>query len=285
MMKRLFLLLSFGASLLYPQFAEVTIQLDKARLKQTEQAELQGLDESVRQFYQGTTWAEDIQDLDMWLDIHIAFQSTIIINNVTHYQAQVLFNNRLDQMFLVKNALFPYSPGRAIRMMEEFEPLAATLTFYAYLLFAGELDTYEILAGSIYYNKAKALALVGQNALSVSKGWGERIRLVERLEANQDLRRGKFYFYQAYDLAGEEKPDMEAIREAIGQFYASIKAVVNREGQDRYVSLFLTGHAEDIAELMALAAMWDELADMAQLNPDADRFYKNYLRNRNGGPR
>lgn len=285
MMKQLFLLLSFGVGLLYPQFAEVTIQLDKERLKQTEQAELQGLDESVRQFYQGTTWEEDIQDLDMWLDIHIAFQSTIIINNVTHYQAQVLFNNRLDQMFLVKNALFPYSPGRAIRMTEEFEPLAATLTFYAYLLFAGELDTYEILAGSIYYNKAKDLALMGQNALSVSKGWGERIRLVERLEANQDLRRGKFYFYQAYDLAGEERPDMEAIREAIGQFYASIKAVVNREGQDRYVSLFLTGHAEDIAELMALAAMWDELADMAQLNPDADRFYKNYLRNRNGGPK
>ena len=75
----------------------------------------------------------------------------------------------------------------------------------------------------------------------------------------------------------EEKPEIAELRKALSQFYKSIQAVVKREGQERHTSIFLSGHAEEIAELLALAGMWPELAEMMVLNPDCERIYQSYL--------
>ena len=156
--------------------------------------------------------------------------------------------------------------------------MGAVLTFYAYLLIAGELDTYEILAGSNYYAKANTLATLTLNQPQVGRDWAARIKLVERLTNNQDLRRAKAYFYQAFDALAEEKPDLERLKEALGSFYKSIDTMTRREGMDRYTTLFLAGHAEELAEMLARAGMWRELADMAVIHPDGERYYKPYLK-------
>ncbi len=280
-MRALLTLLLAGATSLTAQFADVTVQLDIERLKQSEQQELQGLEAAIQQFYLNSPWEQDIDDLDMVLDMQVMFQSTIIINNERHYQAQILFTNRQDQLYLDKNATFPYSPGRPLRLSPDFDPLPSLpslLEFYAYLLIAGELDTYEAMAGSPYYSKAMDLAILGQSISSISRGWSERIKLVERLISNQELRRAKAYFYQAFDLHADEEPDMEALREFLGQFTSSIQTIVERQGQERYTALFLTGHAAEIAEMLARAEMWSELAAMAEFNPGAERIYKANLK-------
>lgn len=277
-MRVLFALLLVGAASLPAQFAVVTIQLDIERLKQSEQQQLQGLEAAIQQFYLNSPWEQDIDDLDMVLDLQVMFQSTIVINNERHYQAHILFTNRQDQLYLEKDAKFPYSPGRSLRLSFDFNPLPSLLEFYAYVLIAGELDTYEIMGGSPYYSKAMDLALLGQNTPSVSRGWSERIKLVERLTSNQELRRAKAYFYQAFDVLAEEEPDMEVLRGFLGQFTSSIQTIVERQGQERHTTLFLTGHAAKIAEMLARADMWAELAAMAEFNPDAQRIYKANLK-------
>lgn len=277
MLKTFSIVLVLLVGTLHAQFAEVTVQMDVQRLQERERQDLLGLEESIRQFYLRSPWEQDIADLEMFLDIQLVFQSTITIGNEVFYQAQVLITNRQDQRYLIKDAKFPFSPGRSATLSPAFDPLASFLEFYAYLLIAGELDTYEVLAGSTYYTKATSLAIQGERDPYVNKGWSGRLRLVERLSTNQDLRRAKAYFYQAFDVLAEEKPDLAELRKALGRFYKSISTVIKREGQERYTSIFLSGHAEEIAEWMALAGMWQELAEMKVLNPDSERIYQGYL--------
>ncbi len=271
-------LLLLTATILHGQFAEVTVVLDTERLTSNEQQQLQGVVETFKQFYLNAPWDKDIADLDLVLDIQIVIQSTIKLGGEDYYQAQLIFSNRQDQLLVDKNARFPYSPGRAAKFANEFDPLGAVLTFYAYLLIAGELDTYEILAGSNYYTKANTLATLTLNQPLVGRDWGARIKLVERLNTNQDLRRAKAYFFQAFDALAEEEPDLDRLKEALGSFYKSIDTMTRREGMDRHTTLFLTGHAEELAEMLARAGMWRELADMAVMHPDGERFYKSYLK-------
>ncbi|UCD37135.1 MAG: DUF4835 family protein [Fidelibacterota bacterium] len=277
MMKNLSIILIILTGFLHAQFAEVTVQTEVQRLNDRERQELQGLEDAISQFFTSSPWEDEVADLEMFLDIQFVFQSTISIGNETYYQAQVVLSNRQDQRFFIKDANFPYSPGRSVNLTPAFDPLASLLEFYAYLLIAGELDTYELLAGSPYYTKAKSLATLGENDPHVNRGWTDRIRLAERLAANQDLRRAKTHFYQALDMLAEEEPALDELRAALSQFYKSINAVVTREGQDRHMSVFLSGHAEEVAEMMALAGMWNELAEMMILNPDSERIYRSYL--------
>ncbi len=271
-------LLLLTAAILRGQYAEVTVVLDLEWLNNNEQQQLQGLEETIKQFYLNAPWEQDIADLDMVLDIQIVFQTTIDLGSEDYYQAQVVFSNRQDQLLFDKNTRFPYSPGRAVQFANEYDPLGAVLTFYAYLLIAGELDTYEILAGSNYYTKANTLATLTLNQPQVGRDWAARIKLVERLNTNQDLRRAKAYLFQAFDALAEEEPDLVRLQEALGSFYKSIDTMTRREGMDRQTTLFLTGHTEEIAEMLARAGMWRELAEMAKLHPDGERFYKSYLK-------
>ncbi len=277
-MRNPIVLILLTAAILHGQFAEVAVVLDMEWLNSNEQQQLQGLEETIQQFYLNAPWERDITDLDMVLDIQILFQSTIDLGSEDYYQAQVVFSNRQDQLLFDKNTRFPYSPGRAVQFANEYDPLGSVLTFYAYLLIAGELDTYEILAGSNYYTKANTLATLTLNQPQVGRDWGARIKLVKRLNTNQDMRRAKAYLFQAFDALAEEEPDLDLLKEALGSFYKSIDTMTRREGMDRHTTLFLTGHAEEIAEMLARAGMWRELADMAVLHTDGERFYKSYLK-------
>lgn len=283
MQKTLITILVVLAGSLYAQFTEVAVRTEVERLKDRERQDLQGLEEAIQQFYISSPWDQDIADLEMYLDVQLVFLSTLIIGNEVYYQAQVLFSNRQDQRYFIRDATFTYSPGRSVNLSSVFDPLASLLEFFAYLLIAGELDTYEILAGSPYYTRAASLAVIGKNDRYVGRGWDDRLRQAEHLAANQDLRRGKAYFYRAFDIRAGEKPELAELRKALGQFYKSIQTVIKREGQERQTSIFLSGHAEEIAEMLALAGMWDELADMRVLNPDGERIYQNYLEGKNGG--
>ena len=283
MQKTLITILVVLAGSLSAQFTEVAVRTEVERLKDRERQDLQGLEEAIQQFYISSPWEQDIADLEMYLDVQLVFLSTLTIGNEVYYQAQVLFSNRQDQRYFIRDATFTYSPGRSVNLSTAFDPLASLLEFFAYLLIAGELDTYEILAGSPYYTRAASLAVIGQNDPYVGRGWDNRLQLAERLAANQDLRRGKAYFYQAFDILAGEKPDLAELRKALGQFYKSIQTVIKREGQERQTSIFLSGHAEEIAEMLAQAGMWDELADMRVLNPDGDRIYQNYLEGKSEG--
>lgn len=262
---------------LYGQFADVTVTLDSRRLMEQERQNLQGLEQSIQQFYLASPWEREISDLEIYLEIQLVFESTVTIGNDRYFQAQMLISNHQDQRYLVRNVVFPYTPGRSVGLSPIYDPLSSLLEFYAYIVIAGELDNYGMLAGSSYYTLAANLANLGQIDPYTGQGWVDRLRLAEELATNQELRRAKAYFYQALDGWAAEEPDSVAIANSLNQFYRSIQTIVEREGQERNTSTFLSGNAEEIAELLHRAGLLEELAGMIVLNPDSEVIYRNYL--------
>jgi len=280
--KTIYLLISI-MGVLYGQFADVTITLDTQRLMEQERQDLQGLEQSIQQFYLASPWEREISDLEIYLEIQLVFESTVTIGNDRYFQAQMLITNHQDQRYLVRSMIFPYTPGRSVGLSPIFDPLSSLLEFYAYIFIAGELDTYGMLAGSSYYTQATNLANLGQNDPYTGQGWVDRLRLAEELVTNQELRHAKAYFYQALNGWAAEEPDSVTIVNSLNQFYRSIQRIVEREGQERNTSIFLSGNAEEIAEVLVKAGMLEELERMIILNPDSEVIYRNYLEG-NGQP-
>lgn len=268
------------ANSLAAQFLDVTCNLAVEHLKARQRQDVQGLSNAVVQFFKSSSWAEDIADLDMDVDIQMAFLPSVIIGNENYFQAQILITNRQDQLYFIKDAKFRYQQGRAVTLSPAYEPLASLLEFYAYLLIAGELDTYEPMGGSAYYSKASTLAQLSQNAPHLGRSWNRRVTEVEDMSTNQDLRLAKAYFYQAFDVLAAENIDGVAFKAAMTQFYEAVNRVVIRSGIERQTTLFLSGHSDEIAEMLARAGMWDELAGMISSNPDNERIYTEYLKDR-----
>ncbi|MFC1480921.1 DUF4835 family protein [Candidatus Neomarinimicrobiota bacterium] len=262
------------------QFIEVTVQTDVARLNQNEQQQIVGLEDALRQFFLNSKWGNDVKDLDIIVDIQMAFQSTVTIANEENFQAQIMFTNRQDQRLFVKDTKFPYYPGRSLSLVGSFDPLSSLLAYHGYMLIAGELDTYGLLEGSAYYAKANSVAATALREPRMGPFWGERIKFVEELTQNQDGRRAKSYFYQAIEAIAAEKPDPKLMKVALGEFHSSVDKVVRRKGLDRVTAMFINGHAEELSEMLVAAGMWTELEDMIVLNPDSDRIYKAALKNK-----
>ena len=279
-MIRLLIGVALAAGLLQAQFIDVTCDLKVEQLKESDRQALPGLNEAVVAFFTSSAWEQEISDLDMSLDIQMVFLPSITLGGDRYYQAQILFTNRQDQLYFVKDAKFLYSPGRSLALSSVFDPLATLLEFYAYLLIASELDTYAQLGGSAYYSKASALAQLSQSAPQLGRSWGNRIKLVEQYATNQDLRRAKAYFFAGFDALGAEEPDMVALKEALTLFHQSLERVFLRSGIERQTTIFLSGHAEEIGEMLAMTGMWAELQGMIQYNPDSERIYGEFLKDR-----
>ena len=60
-MKNHIAILLLTAAILHGQFAEVTLVLDMERLNSNEQQQLQGLEETVKQFYLNAPWEKEIR--------------------------------------------------------------------------------------------------------------------------------------------------------------------------------------------------------------------------------
>ena len=67
-----------------------------------------------------------------------------------------------------------------------FEPLTGFLAYYAHLILAGEIDTYEFNGGNGSFELARDIALRGSSS-EYRKGWGSRVTLVDNLNRNIEI--------------------------------------------------------------------------------------------------
>ena len=276
-MLKVLLLSIFFASRLSAQFADVSCDLDVNKLKGSGRQAVQGLQGAIEQFFSYSNWDRDVSDLGMALEIQVVFLPSVTIGGNKYFQSQILLSNRQDQVYFIKDAKFLYSSGRSIQLSSTYDPLGALLEFYAYLMIAGELDTYEQLGGSKYYSMASTLAQLSRSAPDLGKSWNARVEFADRLSSNLDLRMAKAYFYQAFGALGAETPNMPALAEAMDLFFKSIERAVLRYGIERHTNIFLSGHAEEAAEMFAMSGMKEQLSRMIDFNPNSERIYAQFL--------
>ena len=267
----LILISSFGIA----QFGSVEVNFDTRLLRSEEKQEIVNLNNDIVRFFTTATWDEAYSDLTIPLHIQIVFEGITAKGNEKIFNCQALFSNGRDLRFFDKSVQFIYNSGTSLYYDPVlFEPLSGFLAYYANLILAGEIDTYEFRGGNYAYEMARDIALRGSASL-YKKGWSTRINLVDDLNRNIGLRKARLAWYIAMDLFKEG--DIEGTLKKINTMLDGIEQSFRDLGRDNHTQFFLKAHSERIAKILTMLGREELLKDMKELDPDRRELYQDAL--------
>jgi len=267
----LILISSFGIA----QFGSVEVNFDTRLLRSEEKQEIVNLNNDIVRFFTTATWDEAYSDLTIPLHIQIVFEGITAKGNEKIFNCQALFSNGRDLRFFDKSVQFIYNSGTSLYYDPVlFEPLSGFLAYYANLILAGEIDTYEFRGGNYAYEMARDIALRGSASL-YKKGWSTRINLVDDLNRNIGLRKARLAWYIAMDLFKEG--DIEGTLKKINTMLDGIEQSFRDLGRDNHTQFFLKTHSERIAKILTMLGREELLKDMKELDPDRRELYQDAL--------
>ena len=257
------------------QFGSAKIEFDDRLLRSDEKYDLINLKEDIRQFFINTAWDKDYSDLNIPLHIQIVFEGAASKGNVKTYLCKALFSNGSELRYFDTGAQFFYSPGSSLYFdLVLFEPLSAFLAFYAHLILAGVIDTYDYRGGNAAYEVAREIGLRGASS-EYQKGWNSRISLVDDISKNSGLRDARLSYYIGKDLLNEGN-----IEESIKEFNSMLDYLEKSYtdfGREQSTQYFMKIHSEFLAETFSKFGRRDLLIYLKQLDHDNNELYKLYL--------
>ncbi len=274
-MRKIFFINIIFSCLAQAQFGEIKVVFDNRMLKVHEQQNVLPLKDDIVRFATTTHWDDDYSDLKIPLHFHFIFEGTAQKGGVETLLAQVLISSGTDQRYFDKSVQFPYSQSGILyfdRVL--FDPLSSFLAFYINLILAGEIDTYEPLSGTRIYELCQEIALRGIDS-EYSRGWSERIKLVDDLSTNFGLRKAKFAYYYAMDLFTNGAP-----KKAVSEFKNMVKGlneVYDYTPREHYTLLFLKVHAKELSATLRLLGQNEIIKEFIELDPDNTSLYKQAL--------
>ena len=257
------------------QFGSAKIEFDDRLLRSDEKYDLINLKEDIRQFFINTAWDKDYSDLNIPLHIQIVFEGAASKGNVKTYLCKALFSNGSELRYFDTGAQFFYSPGSSLYFdLVLFEPLSAFLAFYAHLILAGVIDTYDYRGGNVAYEVAREIGLRGASS-EYQKGWNSRISLVDDISKNSGLRDARLSYYIGKDLLNEGN-----IEESIKEFNSMLDYLEKSYtdfGREQSTQYFMKIHSGFLAETFSKLGRRNLLIDLKQLDHDNNELYKLYL--------
>ena len=270
-----YIVLFFFFSLLNAQFKEASVSFDDRLLKADEKTSLFQLQNNIKKFYEHTVWNKEYSDLEININIQLLFEGNANIGSTQSYGIQSLFSNNTDLHFFDKGSNFILSQNNALYYDSVyFDPLSSLLGFYGNIILGAELDTWSTLGGSSHYEKARSIA-VRANASNFSRGWDQRIVLINLLTENVGLRKLRFSTYLAYELF--ENGEIDACGEVLSTLVENLTEVVDNYNQENYTNTFLKFHGKKIAEIMQKLGQKELLREMIYLDSQRDSIYKDLL--------
>ena len=270
-----FITFVFFINKVFGQYASVEITLDDRLLRSEEKQEILNLKNDIKQFFLRTTWDDNYSDLEIPIYIQIIFEGVTEKGNESIYNCQVLFSNGGDLRYFDKSVQFYYNSGSSLYYDPVlFEPLTGFLAFYAHLLLAGEIDTYEFNGGNSSFELARDIALRG-SASEYKKGWGSRVTLVDNLNRNMGLRKARLAWYIAMDLFKEG--DMDGVLEEVNTMLDGLEQSYRDLGRDNHTQYFMKVQSDKIAEILSMLGRKELLKDMKELDPDRRYMYQSAL--------
>ena len=271
----LIIIIALLSTSLSAQFGYAKIEFDDRLLRSDEKYDLINLKEDIRQFFINTAWDKDYSDLNIPLHIQIVFEGAASKGNVKTYLCKALFSNGSELRYFDTGAQFFYSPGSSLYFdLVLFEPLSAFLAFYAHLILAGVVDTYDYRGGNAAYEVAREIGLRGASS-EYQKGWNSRISLVDDISKNSGLRDARLSYYIAKDLLNEGD-----IEESIKEFNSMLDYLEKSYtdfGREQSTQYFMKIHSGFLAETFSKLGRRDLLVDLKQLDHDNNELYKLYL--------
>jgi len=277
---RLFLILLIVLGAMgWGQFLDVNVDLDMRRLSEGDRQLFITMTEDIKDYYLNTQFSSDLGDLGMMIDIHLVLESVSRGGSQTTINAQAIISNKLDQYYYAKGVQFPYSRGRKIYYSTSFDPLASFLDYYAFMFIATELDTWNYMGGTSFFNRAIAMADLGKDS-DWPQGWDDRWKKVRKIKNNQYLRSMRFSYFEAwYIYKYAEEPDKNVLETSMNTFYEELQEINEKLGSNKETLKFLDAYHINIAELLAALKIWGGLELLRIYDRDNKKVYESYLKN------
>jgi hypothetical protein len=262
-------------SLLCAQFTEVSVEISVDRMPEKERNDLKTLEQLIPIYFQNYSWFENNYGIAIPIKISMFPEGVNTTGFERTFTSQIFISNQSgDQRFFEKNFKFVYNQNDPLNHSDMVLPLQGTLDYYAYMLIAGELDTYDPLGGNILYEKARDIANRGQLSTHPS-GWKQRLQELDEITRLRDYRMAKYYFWNAIDLLDQKKA--AEVPEAISQMLEHFDKMFEVNARERYSHIFLDVHAREIAEIIRDYGTPAQKTTIMELDPDNNNVYKAIL--------
>ncbi len=262
----------------WAQFIEVNAELDLRRISEGDRQLFITLAEDIENYFLNTQFSATTNDLEIIVDIRLVLESVSQGGSQTTINAQAIFSNKMDQYFYAKGIQFPYFQGRKMFYTTVFEPLASFLDYYAFMFIAAEMDTWEYMGGTSFFNRAIEISDLGKDS-DWSTGWDDRWKKSRKVKSNQYLRSMRFNYFKALDALGAEDVDITIVNTAMNTFYEEMLVLDKKLGSNKETLHFLKAYHESIAELMAMFNLRDALELLIIYDHDNKKVYESYLKN------
>ena len=259
------------------QFKEADITFDDRLLRDDEKSSLFNLKNAMKRFYVDTVWNDEYRDLELKLNVQIIFEGNANTGSSESFLIQSLFSNNKDLHFFDKGSQF--SLGQNLSLYYDsvyYDPLSSLLGFYGNIILGAELDTWSSLGGSQHYEKARSIA-VRASASNFSRGWEQRLLLINLLTDNGGLRKLRFSTYLTYELF--DNGNIDDCITVLDELIKNLNEIYNNYSQENYTNMFMKYHGPKIGEIMEKLGQKEMLSKMQYLDSQRSNIYKDFYSN------
>jgi hypothetical protein len=259
------------------QFKEADITFDDRLLRDDEKSSLFNLKNAMKRFYVDTVWNDEYRDLELKLNIQIIFEGNANTGSSESFLIQSLFSNNQDLHFFDKGSQFSLSQNSSLYYDSVYyDPLSSLLGFYGNIILGAELDTWSSLGGSQHYEKARSIA-VRASASNFSRGWEQRLLLINLLTDNGGLRKLRFSTYLTYELF--DNGNIDDCITVLDELIKNLNEIYNNYSQENYTNMFMKYHGPKIGEIMEKLGQKEMLSKMQYLDSQRSNIYKDFYSN------
>lgn len=275
---KIFLLLSFVIVLTaigYSQISEAEVTIECSRLSREEIQDLKTLERKIPSYFTNYQWFDNPFNINMPIRLNIFANSVNQTGNNRKFSGQMFVSTASgDQRFLEKGIKFIYNKNQSLLHQEMISPLASIFDFYAYVLLAGEMDTYELMGGDNLYEKARDIASRGQYS-NYSDGWSDRLKELNKILDLPEYRKFKFYFWKIIEL--ENAGEVKKIPETIDLMLSNLASIFEINSSERNTIIFIDARKEALIGLLLDYGTDEQIQKLVELNPQNKKFYNKQI--------
>ncbi len=266
----------FMVSTIQAQFIDVFVEISIDRMPETARNDLKILKQLIPPYFENYDWIENTYGIEIPIKISMFPQSVNSSGFERVFTAQMFISNETgDQRFFEKNFKFVYNTNDPLTHSDMIHSFTSTFDFYAFMLIAGELDTYDPLGGNSIYERARDIATRGRIS-ERPHGWKQRIQELDDILRLRDYRLAKYYYWLAIDQIDQEKT--KEVPGTINKMLDHIDKMFELNARERYTHVFLDVHARDIAEVIRDFGTPKQFDKIIALDPDNEETYKRIIK-------
>jgi len=270
-----FIFILFSVINLSSQELNCRISVNKSQIQGTNEDLFREMQQDLYEFMNNTKWTNNIfsnnERIECQIQITINKYNGIdkFTGNISVQSSRTIFNTNYKSTLLnykeEKDFEFYYVEGQALEFNQNthLSNLTSVLAFYAYIIIGLDYDSYGMLSGTEYYQKAKQIANNAQgdpdeNWKAFATGNNNRYYLIENMTANSNSGLRKLY-YRYHRLGLDVMNDkLEQGRNEIANSFQLIKSVYNRKPDSNFLKIVLLTKMTEIVKIFSEAPMQEK---------------------------